>query len=264
VSNLIVDLTNLSFRYVETKDYKTFPIRLVKDVLSFARSFDAENIICAMDYGKSAFRKQIYPDYKAGRFEKLSPEQQEKRMMFYENLNLVPNLLLENDISLLRFEGIEADDLLAYIVRTRGTEGFTLISSDTDLLQLEVTQFSPFKRNTDDKFISLDKLGFSSREEYVLAKSIAGDKSDNIIGVTGIGEKTALTILKKYSTNSFDTLITKLKESKKLGKREQGILDNEEIIRRNIELIDLYKNNEKIISPVMYEVEMILQGECYI
>lgn len=257
---LLVDLTNLAYRYVETKEYKTFPLRLTKDVLSFARSFDADEIICALDYGKSEFRRKLYPEYKAGRFEKLTPEQQERRLIFFENLNTMPERLAEYDIISLRFEGIEADDILAYIVKNYPNHEYILISSDTDLLQLDIEQFSPFKRNTDDKFISLEKAGFKNRDEYILAKSIAGDKTDNIDGVYGIGEKIALKILRKYDTIDFDELLEKLRQAKRLGKREQAILDNEEIIRRNLEIIDLYKHNDEIIAPVQEELENILRG----
>jgi len=252
---LLIDLTNLAYRYIETKDYKLFPLKLMKDVLSFSRSFNADEIVCALDYGKSEFRKKLFPEYKAGRFERLTPEQQERRLIFFENLNTMPDVLATEGIISLRYKGIEGDDLLAYIVKNFPKHDYTLISADTDLLQLEVEQFSPFKKNTDDKFISLNKIGYKSAKEYITSKSMAGDKSDNIDGVYGIGEKTALKILRKYNTEDFEDLISKLKQMGKLGKKEQGVLDSQNIIRRNIDLIDLYKHNEEIVADIKEDLE---------
>lgn len=237
---LLVDLTNISYRFVDRPIQRD--TKIVDTVMSFAKSFNADRIICAKDSTYSSFRKTRYPKYKEHRVINLTTEEKEKRTIFYNDINKASTLLKHIDIPVLEYPDIEADDIICWLSTIYPTA--TLLSGDYDLTQLDLEQFSPFKSS----YISYKEYGCDNAQQYITAKAIAGDTADNIDGVYGIGIKTAVNILKKYNCNTIDELEPQLKLGKKLGKREQSILDNISLIKDNLYLVDLKLVNNLIIT----------------
>lgn len=245
---LIIDLTNLSYRYIDGKYNKTRPNKIAQAVISFKDSSFMEKpykVICVKDKGRSEFRKALYSEYKANRGKDLTPEQEEARKQFYLDIETAVSYITACDVPVIEYLGVEADDIIAWITINIPHNNMLIISGDSDLTQLDIPQFSLFKNS----YISYADSGFETANDYVLCKSIAGDTADNIKGVQGVGLKTSLAMLKKYNTSSIDELINSISKAKKRGKREESVLQNKQLILDNIELISLTKNLNKIITP---------------
>ena len=149
--------------------------------------------------------------------------------------------LLQEDHTLLRFRGVEADDIAAHLVKHRDKydlEYIWLISSDRDwdlLIQENVGRFSYVTR----KEVTLDnwKTHYDvSPEEYISLKCLTGDKGDNVPGIPGIGPKRALGLIKEYgdALNIYDACPIPGKY-----KYIESLNENYEQILQNYELMDL-------------------------
>jgi DNA polymerase-1 len=170
------------------------------------------------DAGKINFRHTQYANYKGGRA-KTPPE-------LSEQFPVLKQLLTELKIAQFELEGYEADDIIGTLSKRADTDKFalTIVSGDKDMLQLV----------SDHVTVALTKKGISEtekytpdyvREKYGLAplqiidlKGLMGDTSDNIPGVPGVGEKTALKLLYDYESvegvlANVDQLKGKLKEN---------------------------------------------------
>lgn len=170
--------------------------------LELLKKLKPDYVAVAWDKPKTNIRKRlaIYPDYKAGR--KPPPPD------FYAQIPILHELLEAFNWPLLELDDYEADDIMgALAVQAKAKDMETmLITSDLDSLQLI---------NSHTKVYALKK-GFSNIDEYhpesfeekygikvdqfLDLKSLKGDSSDNIPGVPGIGEKTAITLLQEYDT----------------------------------------------------------------
>jgi len=151
------------------------------------------------DTGKT-FRDNLFPEYKGTRAkmpEDLRPQ-----------IERIRQIVDAFNIPRLEMEGYEADDLLGSLSRRLATEGFgvKIITGDRDLLQLvdeRILVNLPGKTLADAKdYYARDVVGlFGVKPEQVVDyKALVGDKSDNIPGVAGIGEKTAASLLQSYGT----------------------------------------------------------------
>lgn len=206
---LIVDALNLSFRFRNHgKSFQPFASKYVDTVKSFAQSFKCGKIIITADKGSSTYRKEIYPDYKLNRkekFESQSDSEKEEFAKFFTELELALDLCQEAGIPVLRFQGVEADDLSAYIVKKYHLrfDSIYLLSTDRDWLQLltysNVTQFS----YTTKKEISQhnwDEHFDYPLEHFIHIKALEGDTGDNIYGIPSVGPKRAKDLIAQYET----------------------------------------------------------------
>ena len=113
--------------------------------------------------------------------------------------------LLESDYKVLRFRGVEADDIAAHLVKNRSKYnlGFIwLISSDRDwdlLIQEDVSRFSYVTRAETTLYTWKDHYDVAP-EQYISLKCLTGDSGDNVAGIPGIGPKRASSLLKEYET----------------------------------------------------------------
>lgn len=158
------------------------------------------HMLVAFDAGKTTFRHSTFKEYKGGR-QKTPPE-------LSEQFPLVRQLLDTYGIARYELENYEADDIIGTLAGQASKDEYEVkvISGDRDLLQL-----------VDDRItVSMTKKGITEVEEYTPAaihekyeitpdqiidmKGLMGDKSDNIPGVPGIGEKTAIKLLKQFQT----------------------------------------------------------------
>ncbi|MDF2902927.1 MAG: polymerase [Bacillus sp. (in: firmicutes)] len=176
------------------------------------------HILVAFDAGKTTFRHKTFSEYKGGR-QKTPPE-------LSEQFPFIKELLDAYGISRYELENFEADDIIGTMSRQAEQDGFEVkvISGDKDLTQLssdKITVCITRKGITDIESYTPDHI----REKYGLSpnqiidmKGLMGDQSDNIPGVPGVGEKTAIKLLKEFETlekllNSIDQVSgNKLKE----------------------------------------------------
>ena len=141
----------------------------------------------------SSIRKQLYPQYKANRRQDMN---EDKYASYLEQKSRVKDYLEEVFVRQVEMEDNEADDLIAYYCKIATNEQIVIFSADKDLTQLineRVTIFSPivkqYYRNGDK--ITINKVEIP-HYNVLLCKIFTGDKSDNIDGIEGLGEKTLI------------------------------------------------------------------------
>ncbi|MDF2716479.1 MAG: polA2 [Paenibacillus sp.] len=195
------------------------------------------HFLVAFDAGKVTFRHADYKDYKGGRA-KTPPE-------LSEQFPLIRELVQSFGIPQFELPGYEADDIIGTMTRLADERGLTVIvvSGDKDMLQLasehvtialtrkgvsEVDRYTP-------EAIS-EKYGLVPKQIIDL-KGLMGDASDNIPGIPGVGEKTALKLLHQYG--SVEEVLAKADEI--TGKMQDKIKDHAEDARMSKELATIYR-----------------------
>lgn len=182
-------------------------------------------ICVALDYGKQTFRKELFAEYKGTR----KPTPPELKSQF----PILRDLLKSMGIAHIEQEGIEADDIIGTLTKKFNTENI-IVTGDKDSFQLI----------NDNTWVMFTRKGVSETINYTTdqlfndyglkphqiidLKALMGDASDNIPGVSGVGEKTALGLLDKFTTlegvyENIDNISGKLKE-KLLDNREMAFL----------------------------------------
>ena len=179
-------------------------------------------IAVAFDHARKTFRNEIYADYKGTR--KPAPED------LISQFNPIKDMLKIMGIKVFEQEGIEADDIIGTIARNSGVENI-LVSGDRDLLQLInshtrvwLTRKGVSEVEDFDETLLKQKMGLSP-SGIIDLKALMGDSSDNIPGIPGVGEKTALSLLEKYGDlgNIFEN------EGQISGKLGEKVRENHEI-----------------------------------
>ena len=163
------------------------------------------HIVIAFDHARKTFRNELYSEYKMQR--KPTPEE------LISQFAVIKEMLSCMDIKVLEFAGIEADDIIGTIAKSYSGEKF-IISGDRDLLQLiddRTTVWLTKKGVSEVDKVDENRLKelYNLRPSQIIdLKALMGDSSDNIPGVKGIGEKTALTLLEKYDnlTNLYNNI----------------------------------------------------------
>lgn len=240
---MIVDFLNLCFRFKHSHK-KNFAAEAVTTIQSLGKSYNARDIVIAGDWG-SKWRKSIYPEYKANREALKEKQTKEEADEFIEFLNEAGRALemLKNMYIVFKFEGVEADDIAAYIAGkySRKYDHSWLISSDKDwdlLINENVSRFSYVTR----KEITLNNWGSHydyNPEDHISIKVLQGDSGDNIPGVSGIGIKRAINLIKEFG--SAYEIYSCLPLSSKY-KYIQNLNESKELILLNYELMDLETN----------------------
>lgn len=173
-----------------------------KMLLKILEQESPTHVLVAFDAGKTTFRHETYKEYKGGR-QKTPPE-------LSEQFNIARELLEACQIKHYELENYEADDIIGTLSKQAETKGFdvAIITGDKDMLQLASANIA----------VQLTKKGISETESYtpdylrqqldirpeqiIDMKALMGDASDNIPGVPGVGEKTAIKLLKQFGTLS--------------------------------------------------------------
>jgi 5'-3' exonuclease len=242
---LIVDGNNIGYRYLQRKNFNSFKDDYIRTVESLAKSYKSKDVIVAYDFGKSEYRKAIFPEYKANRTPP-SPEEKDHFDKFFAELNSVADDMPYQTFKLF---GVEADDIITYLslkLKTRYPH-IWIVSSDRDLYQLlddNISIFNLFSRKELTKRWLWEEKGLTA-EQHKLSKIIQGDKSDNINGIEGIGEKRGDDLAKTYKT--IGNLLKQLPlpgKTKYIKNLNSGV----EILKRNEQLINLTENVRNIIT----------------
>ena len=236
---LIIDANNLSYRWLQRPNYDSFGADFIRTIQSLSKSYEAARTIVCFDFGKSYYRMDMHEEYKGTRKKPKEEEEIKKYEAFFAVLNDLPD---ELDEEVLKFRGVEADDLLAWITQnvSHRYDHTWIVSSDKDLIQLvddNVSIFNIFGRKEVTQQSLDEELGLNS-SEFMLSRIIEGDKSDNIIGIEGIGPKRAQGLAKEYKT--LDNLINAL-PIKGRAKYVQNLNAGKDTLVRNEKLINLKK-----------------------
>ncbi|HEL0606920.1 DNA polymerase I [Streptococcus equi subsp. zooepidemicus] len=160
------------------------------------------HVLVAFDAGKTTFRTELFADYKAGRAK--TPDE------FREQFPYIRDMLGALGIAFYELEHYEADDIIGTLdkmaERTEIPFDVTIVSGDKDLIQLTdantVVEISKKGVAEFEEFTPaylMDKMRLTP-EQFIDLKALMGDKSDNIPGVTKIGEKTGLKLLHEYGS----------------------------------------------------------------
>jgi 5'-3' exonuclease len=205
---------------------------------------------------QSEFRKKVFPDYKANRVV-IGEAQQQAREDFHKQRQDLQRALTMLGITQMRAEGFEADDLAFQLVKS-AQSSVVLVTGDRDWLQMlrrpDINWF--YHREKGRRLVNLAGLkqetGVTTVRQFVQLKAIAGDASDNIPGIGGIGEKGAIDLLNTHG--GFDEFLEWAKAQSKLKTTFQRVLDNQafeyrgktcpaplDTYYRNLELVDLYR-----------------------
>lgn len=195
---------------------------------------EPSHMMVAFDEKAPTFRHKMYEEYKGTR--KAMPEE------LREQMPVVRDVLEAMNICLFSKEGIEADDILGTMARKGEKEGFAVavVSGDRDLLQLatekikiRIPKTKGGKTLIEDYHTAdvIERHGVTP-SQIIDLKGLMGDSSDNIPGVPGVGEKTALKLLTLYGT--VENVITHVDEITPNRAREA--------VKNNIQLARLSKN----------------------
>jgi DNA polymerase-1 len=206
-------------------------------------------IAVIFDKGKKTFRNEIYSEYKATR-----PPMPDELVM---QIPFIKDVVKAFNLSLIEQEGLEADDLIAAIVKKfKNDTQIFIITSDKDLTQLidkNVLIWDTLKDKKIDENNIKEKFGVE-REYIIDYLSLIGDKSDNIPGVKGIGPKAAVKLINEFgSLENIYKNIDKI-ENKRIANLLKENMDNAFLSKRLIKLkddieISIDTNSIKVKEP---------------
>lgn len=221
------------------------------------RTFKPTRCIIVFDgKGGSQRRRKIYPQYKANRKPPvrlnraydLTTDEQEKENMKWQLVELV-QMLECLPVTISALDNVEADDVIAYLSQLITTDGghSIIYSTDKDFFQLAsptVKIYNPVRKKTFDEQVILEDYGIHPKHFHFF-RALDGDSSDNIDGVKGVGQVT----LRKYLPEvadpneviSYDMIAQKYSNQKKIPKVIENILNNKDILERNLHLMNLHE-----------------------
>lgn len=227
-------------------------VGFLKSLGALIRQFDPTRCIVVFDgKGGSQRRRKVYNDYKSNRktkiqlnrFEDFADLEDEQQSMKAQLSRLVQYLHLL-PVTVFSIDNIEADDSIAYIAQQyyeTQDNSVVIASTDKDFLQLvndKITVWNPVKKKLYNREQVVNEFQLTPHN-YVTYRAVTGDKSDNIIGVKGVGLKT---LLKSFpNITSEDVTVQQLiEEAKDKDDRiAQKIYDNREVILRNHKIMQL-------------------------
>ncbi|WWT17329.1 DNA polymerase I [Pararoseomonas sp. SCSIO 73927] len=202
---------------------------------NFLSKHAGSHIAVVFDASRATFRNEIYDGYKAQRPE--APEELKPQF------GLIREATDAFCVARVELDGYEADDLIAAYATRFAAEGgqVTIVSSDKDLMQLVgggVRMLDPIKNKPIHAAEVMEKFGVMP-DKVVEVQALAGDSTDNVPGVPGIGIKTAAGLIDQYG--DVETLLSRLNEIKQ-PKRRQALEENAEMARISRRLVELDRN----------------------
>jgi DNA polymerase-1 len=180
-------------------------------LIKLLREKTPDYLLVLFDAARANYRNQIYPAYKANR--------QETPPELIPQFSLIRRACEAFDVPYIEKEGYEADDLIATYAHSQPGE-VTIVSSDKDLMQLvgdNVKMLDPIKNRMIGIEEVKEKFGVPP-EQVIDVQALAGDPTDNIPGVPGIGVKTAAELIQVYGT--LENLLQHVNDIKQPKRRE--------------------------------------------
>lgn len=198
-----------------------------------------DSLAVIFDTASKTFRNEIYKEYKANRSE--APED------LVPQFSLIREATKAFNIPYIELAGYEADDIIATYASQASSEGWKvdIISSDKDLMQLvndNVKMIDPMKMITIDKEQVFKKFGVYP-DRVIDVQALAGDSTDNIPGVPGIGIKTAAELINHYG--DLESLLTRAHEIKQ-PKRKENLVNFADLARISMKLVTLSDDVKEI------------------
>ncbi|HEL1586082.1 TPA: DNA polymerase I [Streptococcus suis] len=218
------------------------------------KRIEPTHILVAFDAGKTTFRTEMYADYKAGRAK--TPDE------FREQFPFIRQMLDAMGVKYYELAQYEADDIIGTLdkmaERTDIPFDVTIVSGDKDLIQLTdentVVEISKKGVAEFEEFTPaylMEKMGITPAQ-FIDLKALMGDKSDNIPGVTKIGEKTGLKLLIEHG--SLDGIYENIDSMKASKMKENLIADKEQaFLSRTLATIDTNAPIEIGLDDLIYE-----------
>jgi len=260
---LIIDQLNLFFRnYIVNPSISSngAPIGGLRGCLQSLQKVVRESkpdmvVICWDGHGGSKRRKNLKKDYKAGRkpirlnrgIRNLS-EQEEIDNKIWQQTRLV-DYYNQLPIVQFMFDGIEADDIIAAVSNHKVLSEYEkiILSSDKDFFQLlddKTVLYRPIQKEVLNKNNIIEKFNLHPTN-FAMARAMAGDKSDNIDGVPGLGLKTIskrFPFLKEEKSATFSDILNHCRAAlqDKSVKAYENVLEHESALRENYKLMQLH------------------------
>ena len=247
---ILVDGHSIAFRAfyalpdtLITKD--GFPTNVIHGFLmmisKLVKDYDSEKIIITWDISKKTFRTELYSDYKGNRTS--APDE------FKLQVKTLQKLLEKFNIPQVSKEGFEADDVLGTLSKKLNDKDkeVMIVTGDRDSFQLitDKTNILYTKRGISDTQIYNEKIfneEYSIKSnQYIEYLALKGDPSDNIPGLPGVGEKTAINLLLKYKNinsiyENINDLTPKLKETFSINRDLLDISKTLATIKKDLEI----------------------------
>ncbi|WNO82027.1 DNA polymerase I [Streptococcus suis] len=218
------------------------------------KRIEPTHILVAFDAGKTTFRTEMYADYKAGRAK--TPDE------FREQFPFIRQMLDAMGVKHYELDQYEADDIIGTLdkmaERTDIPFDVAIVSGDKDLIQLTdentVVEISKKGVAEFEEFTPaylMEKMGITPTQ-FIDLKALMGDKSDNIPGVTKIGEKTGLKLLTEFG--SLDGIYENIDSMKASKMKENLIADKEKaFLSRTLATIDTQAPIEIGLDDIVYQ-----------
>ena len=232
---------------------KGFPTNAVLGFTKMARKLindkNPEYLGFVFDVKGPTFRHEIYKDYKANR-----PPMPENMAV---QVPVIKKILKNLNVAILEKQGYEADDIIGTLARIFGEKGFevVMVTGDKDFRQLITANVSMWDtmKDTVTDYASLKKAYGFEPETFIDVMGLSGDASDNIPGVPGVGEKTAIKLIHDFG--SFENVFDHVEEvtGKKL---KENLLKFQEqaVLSKQLVTIDRF-------VPLDAEVDQLVVGE---
>ena len=276
---LIVDQLNLFFRnYIVNPSLSTdgAPIGGLRGCIQSLQKVVRESkpdmiVICWDGEGGSRKRKQLKKDYKDGRkpirlnrsVRNLS-EEEEANNKFWQQARLVEYY---NQIPVIQFmfKSTEADDIIAYVARHTSLKEYQkiILSSDKDFFQLldeNTVLYRPIQKEVLNQKTIIERFDIHPNN-FAIARAMAGDKSDNIEGLGGMGLKTAskrFPFLKEEREATLSDITEYCREQLKSNsiKAYRNVIEKQSILKRNYKMMQLYApmltiNDKKVVNETL-------------
>jgi DNA polymerase-1 len=281
---LVIDQLNLFLRnyVINPSESQWGPIGGIKGTLQslqkLCNDIEPDHIVICWDgAGGSLKRKQMKKDYKAGRaplrlnraFHHLD-EDEAKQNRFFQELRLI-EYFNEMPVIQFRFDNVEADDIVAYVCQMSELEDCekVIVSNDKDFFQLvsgKTVLMRPVEKNRVYNSRTVINEFKIHPYNFALAKAMIGDKSDNLPGISGVGEGRIKKDFPQFNSDqqvTIDELLNFCRENQEISKRKmwKEVVDNERVLRLNYKMMQLYAphlsiDNKKQIQEVMKDPDL--------
>ncbi|KLI36945.1 DNA polymerase I [Brachyspira hyodysenteriae] len=246
---LIIDAFGILYRYhfiflkrplLNSKGQNVSSINgFMRTYFSLINTYPAEYVAIALDSSRKTFRNEIYKEYKENR-ESMPDDLRSQIPILY-------NLIDALGISRIVLDNYEADDIVGTIAERNKKENIKTIiySPDKDILQLVDDDIKVVASNKDNELMEYDAQAVKEKRgvypnQIIDLLSLMGDASDNIPGVKGVGEKTALKLLEEYK--SLDGIYENIDSIK--GKIQEKLLESKDMAYMSYKLATIERNIE--------------------